>query len=70
MEQFSDEETSRILFLDLSRIRINEKEKVKYFNQVSITLLNMIFVKLIKEVQIEFYIAALSPPISMFVKNQ
>ena len=58
------------MFLELSGIRINEKEKVKYFNQRFITLLNRILVKLFKAVQIEFYTVSLSPPIAMFVKNQ
>ena len=40
MTQFGDDKTSRILFLDLSRIKINKNEKIKYFNQRFITLLN------------------------------
>ena len=32
MEHFSDEETSRIFFLELLGIRMNEKEKDKDFN--------------------------------------
>ena len=52
MAHFSNEETSRILFLHCSFIRINKKEKVKYFNQIFITLLNKIPNKPVKVVQI------------------
>jgi hypothetical protein len=70
MAQFSDGQTSGILFLEISRIRINEKDKVKYFNQRFITLLNSNSVNPAEVVQIEFYIVALLQTISMFVKNQ
>jgi hypothetical protein len=50
MAQFSDEETSGMLFLELAGIRINEKEKVKDFNQIFITLLNRIPFKPIEKV--------------------
>lgn len=37
--QFGDDKTSGTLFLELSRLRINKKEKVKEFNQLFIILL-------------------------------
>jgi hypothetical protein len=49
---------------------INKKEKVKYFNQIVITLLTRIPDNPIEAVQIEFYIATLPPLVSMFVKRK
>ena len=69
MAEFSDEETPRILSSELLRIRINENEKVKDFNERFITLLNRIPIKHVEAVQIEYYTSTLSPNISMFVKN-
>ena len=40
--QFGDDKTSGTLFLEISRLRINKKEKFKEFNQRFITLLNKI----------------------------
>ena len=40
MTQFGDDKTFGILFLELSQIKINKKEKIKDFNQRFITLLN------------------------------
>ena len=40
MTQFGDDKTFGLLFLELSRLKFNKKEKVKYFNQRFITLLN------------------------------
>lgn len=40
LTQFGDDKTPRVLFLDISRIKINKREKIKYFNQRFITLLN------------------------------
>ena len=70
MEQFSDEETSGILFLGILGLRMNEKEKVKDFNQIFITLLNRVLIIPAEVVQIEYYTTALLPNIAMFVKNQ
>ena len=58
MTQFMDDKTSGILFLELSRININKKEKVKDFHQIFITLLNIIPDKLAEVVQIKFYTVA------------
>lgn len=65
MTQFRDDKTSQIL--ELSRIKINKKEKVKDFNHRFITLLNRILDKPVEVVQIEFYTATLPPPVAMFV---
>ena len=70
MTQFNDDKTSMILFLEISRIRTNKKEKVKDFNHRFITLLNRIPDKPTEVVQIEFYTVAFPPPLSMFVKRK
>ena len=70
MVEFSDEETPRILSLELLGIRMNENEKVKDFNEIFITLLNRIPIKPTEVVQIEYYMYALPPNIGMFVKTQ
>ena len=58
------------MFLELSRIRINKKEKVKDFNQRFITLLNRIPNKPVEAVQFEFLTSTLPPPVSMFIKRK
>ena len=68
MTQFGNDKTSGILSLEISRIKINKKEKVKDFNQIFITLLNRIPYKPAEAIQIEVYIVALPPPFSMFIK--
>ena len=65
---FGDDRTSRVLVLELSRIRFEKNEKVKYFNQRFINLLNHIPEKPAESIQVEFYTAALPPAIAMFVK--
>ena len=70
MTQFGDDETSGILFLQLSRIKINNKEKFEDFNKIFITLLNRILDNLVEVFQIEFYTATLLPPIAIFVKRK
>ena len=65
---FGDDRTSRVLVLELSRIRFEKNEKVKYFDQRFFNLLNRIPEKPAKSIQVEFYIVALPPPIAMFVK--
>ena len=49
---------------------MNEREKVKDFNQIFITLLNRTFINPTKEVQIEYYTIAFLQNIAMFVNNQ
>jgi hypothetical protein len=70
MIQFGDDKTSGILFLEISTIKINKKEKVKDFNQIFIMLRNRIPDKSTEVVQSEFYTATLLPPIAMFVKRK
>ena len=70
MAQFSEKETSGILFLELLGIRMDENEKDKDFNQRFITLLNRIPINLAEAVQIEYCTFALPPNIAMFVKTQ
>ena len=45
MEEFSNEESSKIFPLELLGIRMNENEKVKDFNERFISLLNRIPIK-------------------------
>ena len=40
LSQFGDDKTFGVLFLDISRIKFNKKDKVKGFNQIFINLLN------------------------------
>ena len=47
-----------------------KKEKVKYFKQIFITLLNWILDNPVKSIQIEFYTATLPPLVVMFVKGK
>ena len=68
LSQFGDDRTSRVLVLELSRIRFDKKEKVKYFNQIFINLLNYIPENPAESIQVEFYTTAFPPPIAMFVK--
>ena len=49
---------------------MNKKDKVRHFNHIFIILLNRILDKPAKVVQIEIYIVALLPPITMFVKRK
>ena len=70
MVEFSDEETPRILSLELLGIRMNENEKFRDFNERFISLLNKIPIKLAEADQIEYYTSALPPNIAMFVKTQ
>ena len=68
LNQLGDDRTSGVLVLELSRMRCDKKDKVKYFNQISINLLNSIPKKPVESIQVEFYIVALPPSIAMFVK--
>ena len=70
LSQFGDDRTYGVLFLELSRIRFDKKDKVKDFNQKFINLLNRIPEKPAESIQVEFYIVALPPPIAMFVKER
>ena len=70
MTHFEDDKTFGVLFLELSRIKINKREKIKDFNQRFITLLNWIPNKPIEVFQIEFYIVVLPPLVAMFIKSK
>ena len=70
MTQFGDDKTLGIFFKEPSRININKEEKVKYFNQIFITLLNRIPNNPAEVVQIEFYTTTSPPSIAMFVKRK
>ena len=70
LSQFGDDKTFRVLFLELSRIRFDKKDKVKDFNQRFINLLKRILENPAESIQVEFYIVALPPPIAMFVKSR
>ena len=68
LSQFGDDKTCGVLFLELLRIRFYKKDKVKDFNQRFINLLNCVPENPAESIQVEFYIVALPPPITMFVK--
>jgi hypothetical protein len=70
MTQFRDDETLGTLFLELSWIKINKKEKIKEFNKRFTNLLNKIPDKPVEVVKIEFYTVAFSSPIAMFLKRK
>ena len=70
MTQFGDDKTFGVLFLELSGINFNKKEKVKDSNQRFITLLNQILDNPVESIQIEFYTTSLPPPVAMFVKGK
>ena len=70
LSQFGDDKTSRVLFLEISWIKFNKKEKVKEFNQIFINLLNQIHDHLAGLVQIELYTVSLPPSVVMFVKGK
>ena len=53
MAEFSNEESPKIFPLELLGIRMNEKEKVKDFNERFISLLNKIPIKPAEAVRIE-----------------
>ena len=68
--RFGDDKTSGTLLLELARLKINENEKVKEFNQRFITLLNKIPDKPPVAIQVEYYTIAFPLTIAMFVKRK
>ena len=56
------------MVLELSRMRCDKKDRIKYFNQRFINHLNRIPEKPAKSIQVEFYNVALPPSVAMFVK--
>jgi hypothetical protein len=71
IEKFREEKMPMTLVLDLSRIKMEPKEKIKYFNQRFLTLMKRIpqASKPTKDVSIEFYTSSLPMLMEMFVKN-
>ena len=67
--RFGDDKTSGTLLLELSRLKINENEKVE-FNQRFITLLNKTPDKPPMAIHVEYYTAALPLTIATFVKRK
>ena len=71
MNKFGDDKTPAALVLELSRIRMETKEKVKDFNQWFLTLRNRIPAtsRPAEDVTIEFYTLALPMSMAMFVRR-
>ena len=70
LTQFRDDKTSGVIFLYLSRIKFDKRDKVRYCNQRFVNILNRIPDRPAKSIQVEFYNATLPPPFSMFVKGK
>ena len=72
MNTFGDDKTPAALVLELSRIRMETKEKVKDFNQRFLTLRNRIptISRPAEDVTIEFYTSALPVSMAMFVRQK
>jgi hypothetical protein len=64
IEKFGDDKTPLVLVLELSRIKMDSKEKVKDFNQIFLSLINKIHdtSKLVEDVSIKFYTSSLLSP--------
>lgn len=72
LNKFGEDKTHAALFLELSRIKMNPKEKIKEFNQRFLTLRKKIptTVRPIEEVTLKFYTSALPLSVAMFVKGE
>jgi hypothetical protein len=68
LKKFREDKTSATSVLDISRIKMDTNEKVKYFNQCFLYLLKQTS-KPIVEVTIEFYTLSLPMSMAMFIKN-
>ena len=70
LNKFGEDKTLVTLVLELSRIKMNPKEKIKEFNQRFLTLRNKIpiAVRPAEAVTLEFYTSALPLSVAMFVK--
>ena len=68
LNEFKDDRTLGVVGLEILRMRCDKKNKVKYFNQIFINILNRIPEKPVESIQVEFYTTALPPAIAMFVK--
>lgn len=71
LDKFGEDKTPTVLVLELSRIRMDDNEKVKDLNQRFLSLINKILAKYrpTKGVVIEFYTSAFSQTMAMFVKQ-
>ena len=71
LKKYGDDKTPADLVMDLSRMRLGPKERIKDFNQRFLTLRDKIPAtqRPAEEVTIQFYTKALPPTIAMFVKR-
>jgi hypothetical protein len=71
IKKIRDDKSSYILLVELSKIKMGPKEKIKYFNQRFLKLLNKISEtpKPGLDIHINFYSSALPISIAMFVKH-
>ena len=71
LDKFREDKTPAVLVLELSRIRMDSKEKVKDFNQRFLSLRNKILVdsRTTKWVVTKFYTSTLPQTKAMFVKQ-
>jgi len=70
-KKFRDDKSTTVPVLELSRVKMDAKEKVKDFNQILLPLMNKIHSTSnpVDDVSIEFYTSALSVSMAMFVKR-
>ena len=71
LNKFGEDKTPTVLALELARIKMESKERIKYFNQSFLTFLNKIPVasQPPKDIIIENYASALPKYLGMFVKQ-
>jgi hypothetical protein len=71
IKKFRDDKSPTTLVLDISRIKMEIKEKVKYFNESSLTLMNKISLtsKPTNDVSTEFYSSTLPISMPLFMKR-
>jgi hypothetical protein len=71
LNKFGEEKTLATLLRELISIKMEKKEKIKYFNQHFTTILNKFHVDVepIEALTVEYYTSSLHPSIAMFVKR-
>jgi hypothetical protein len=71
LEKFGDGKPPKVLVMDLSSLKMNPKEKVKYFNQRFLTLKNRIPTDsmLSESLVIAYYTKSLHQSIAIWVKH-
>ena len=71
VNKFGEDKTPTLLALELARIKMENKERIKYFNQRFLTLLNRIPAasQPPEDIIIENYTSALPKSLGMFVKQ-